>query len=301
MSTMENVIYELLTTTFLSLTKKDKETGKSITRFFRMNPNTMYITETGNIESYEGHNEYHSLSDVGYWFNKFIHCDAHVLLDEGYEVNFSSNVHEFDNKYAILYNQKINENCRTLCRIIAVREIYLCYGGCIEIGTIGGYVEKESNLSQSGECWIGGDAKVYGNAKVSNHAHVKDDAVVKDNAIVTDMTLVDHGAIIKDYATVSASAYVSGNSVIYGNSKITDKAFITGNGYVHGHAWIGGKVLLQNENKIYGNVKLSGDMNISDSQISGNVHIRSNLTIIHANIKDMNLDCDADIYDPTNR
>ena len=300
MSTIENVIYELLTTTSLSLTKKDENTGKSITRFFRMNPNTMYISETGNIESYGDHNDYHSLRDnIRYQFNEFIHCGTHILLDEGYEVNFSSDVHEFDKKYAILYNQKINENGKTLFRIIAVRDIYLCYGGCIEAGTIGGYIEHESNLSNYGECWIGGDAKVYGNATVSKNAYVKGMAVVKDNAIVTDMTVINQHAVIKNYAIVSERAYVSGKSVIYGNSKITEKATIADNSYVHGHAWIGGDVLLQGENKIYGNVKLSGNMDISNSQISGNVNINSNLTIKHANIKDMNLDCDADIYDPT--
>ena len=45
-------------------------------------------------------------------------------------------------------------------------------------GDLGGYVEKEDNLSQSGDAWVSGnarvsgDAQVYGNARVeNNHMH----------------------------------------------------------------------------------------------------------------------------------
>ena len=42
-------------------------------------------------------------------------------------------------------------------------------------GDLGGYVEKEENLSQSGDAWVYGDAKVYGNAQVSGDARVEND------------------------------------------------------------------------------------------------------------------------------
>ena len=39
-------------------------------------------------------------------------------------------------------------------------------------GDLGGYVEKEDNLSQSGDAWVYGNAQVYGNARVeNNHMH----------------------------------------------------------------------------------------------------------------------------------
>ena len=39
-------------------------------------------------------------------------------------------------------------------------------------GDLGGYVEKEDNLSQSGDAWVYGYAQVYGNARVeNNHMH----------------------------------------------------------------------------------------------------------------------------------
>ena len=37
----------------------------------------------------------------------------------------------------------------------------------VEEGDLGGYVEKEDNLGQSGDAWLYGDAKVYGDARVS--------------------------------------------------------------------------------------------------------------------------------------
>ena len=36
-----------------------------------------------------------------------------------------------------------------------------------EVGDLGGYIEKEDNLS--GDAWVSGDAQVYGNARVSNN------------------------------------------------------------------------------------------------------------------------------------
>ena len=37
-------------------------------------------------------------------------------------------------------------------------------------GELGGYIEKEKNLSQEGDAWVSGDARVYGNAWVSGDA-----------------------------------------------------------------------------------------------------------------------------------
>ena len=48
--------------------------------------------------------------------------------------------------------------------------------GNVEEGEIGGYVEKEDNLSSSGDAWVYGDARVYGNAWVSGNAEVSGDA-----------------------------------------------------------------------------------------------------------------------------
>ena len=46
----------------------------------------------------------------------------------------------------------------------------------VEKGELGGFIEKEDNLSHNGNAWVSGNAQVYGDAQVSGNA---DYAVVK--------------------------------------------------------------------------------------------------------------------------
>lgn len=98
-------------------------------------------------------------------------------------------------KYKLLKEDKIKFGGRTLYRIQAIKEF-----GPIKEGDIGGYVENENILSQEGECWIGGDAKVFGCSKVSDKAKVYDEAIVKDskilgNSVVAYEALVENSTI----------------------------------------------------------------------------------------------------------
>ena len=72
----------------------------------------------------------------------------------------------------------------------------------VEEGELGGFVEKEGNLDQSGDAWVSGDAQVYGDALVSGNARVYGDARVSGNA------------------RVYGDARVSGNAQVYGNAQI---------------------------------------------------------------------------------
>lgn len=60
-----------------------------------------------------------------------------------------------------------------LHRIIALRSF-----GEVKEGELGGWIEKESNLSHEGDCWIYYNVVVYGDAKIC------DDAIVYGNAKV---------------------------------------------------------------------------------------------------------------------
>ena len=51
--------------------------------------------------------------------------------------------------------------------------------GDVEEGELGGFVEKEENLEQSGNAWVSGNALVYGNARVSGDARVSGNARVR--------------------------------------------------------------------------------------------------------------------------
>lgn len=83
-------------------------------------------------------------------------------------------------KYEILYDQSIEVDRRKLYRIRALRDF-----GDVKAGDIGGYIEKESNLSQYGYAWVYGDAWVSGSAWVYGDARVSDNARVSGNAQVS--------------------------------------------------------------------------------------------------------------------
>lgn len=44
--------------------------------------------------------------------------------------------------------------------------------GIVEVGDLGGWIEKEENLSHEGKAWVWGIAKVWGNAEVFSASHV---------------------------------------------------------------------------------------------------------------------------------
>lgn len=76
-------------------------------------------------------------------------------------------------KYELLQDDTINHNGRTLYRIKALISFDL-----VVVGELGGYIEKESNLDQSG------DARVYGDAQVSGNARVRSFAVISERKMI---------------------------------------------------------------------------------------------------------------------
>lgn len=69
---------------------------------------------------------------------------------------------------------------KTLYRIKALVQF-----GNVNAGDLGGWIEKEENLSQYGNAWVYGDARVYGNADVSGNAWVYGNAEVYGDAEVS--------------------------------------------------------------------------------------------------------------------
>ena len=89
-------------------------------------------------------------------------------------------------KYELLKNDTITApNGKTLYRIKALIDF-----GVVLAGSLGGYIEKEDNLTHTGNAWVYGNAQVYGDAHVSNDARVCGDARVYGNACVSSNALV---------------------------------------------------------------------------------------------------------------
>lgn len=84
------------------------------------------------------------------------------------------------NKYEMLYEDSIRIGNHTLYHIRALKDF-----GNVKIGDIGGYIEKEENLSQKGICWVYGSALIYDNAKVYGNAEVYGSALIYGNAKIS--------------------------------------------------------------------------------------------------------------------
>ncbi|MFR2999382.1 MAG: hypothetical protein ACLTNG_07885, partial [Enterocloster sp.] len=58
-----------------------------------------------------------------------------------------------------------------LFRIVTLHRIRATVSfGLVEVGELGGWIEKEENLSHDGKAWVWGNAKVWGNAEVWGNA-----------------------------------------------------------------------------------------------------------------------------------
>ena len=93
--------------------------------------------------------------------------------------------------------------------------------GCVSAGDLGGFLESEKNLSQNGDAWVYGDARVYGDAWVYGDARVYGDAWVYGDAEVYGDARVYGDAEVYGDAWVYGDAEVYGNARVYGNAEVS--------------------------------------------------------------------------------
>ena len=141
-----------------------------------------------------------------------------------------------------LTEETINVNGKTLYRIKSLKDF-----GNVKKGDKGGFVEKEENLSQSGDCWVYDNAKVYNNAKVFDYADIYGNAEIFGNAIVSGNARVYGNAKVYHYAMVYDNAEVCDNAIISGNAEVYHDAAVYGNARVFGNAEICGKAEIAND------------------------------------------------------
>jgi carbonic anhydrase/acetyltransferase-like protein (isoleucine patch superfamily) len=151
---------------------------------------------------------------------------------------------------------KLTSETKTINNIILFRIEALKDFSNVKTGDKGGWVEKESNLSQEGNCWVYEDAWVYGNARVSGDASVFGDAWVSGNAKV-------YGD-----ARVSENAWVSGDAQVFGNAQVC------GNAKVSGSAWVSGDASVSGDAQVFGDARVCGDAWVcGKAQVSGNARV----------------------------
>lgn len=162
-----------------------------------------------------------------------------------------------DKKYEILKDQAITRNGSTIYRIKALRNF-----GDVKAGDIGGFIEKEENLSHEGPCWIYDDAMVYHNAKV------RDNATVRGYAHVYNESQVLHNAVVEDRARVC------NNGTVFGNARIKDNGSVFDHGIVNGFAIVQDNAVVRDCARVYGetiikdHATVAGYMMVSQGTIS---------------------------------
>lgn len=135
----------------------------------------------------------------------------------------------------------------------------------VKAGDLGGFIEKEENLSHNGNCWVSNDACVYDNALVYGDAWIYDNARVFGNARIDGNASVCGIARIYDDACVCGYARVYGKALIYGHTNIFRNAWIYGNACISGNACVCGNAY------VYGNARVYDKAYICDNaRVFGN-------------------------------
>ncbi len=111
----------------------------------------------------------------------------------------------------------------TLQRIRALRSF-----GNVNKGDLGGWLEKEENLSHERNSWVYEDAWVFDGARVFGGAWVYGGAWVFGGAHAYGGARVFGGARVYDDARVYEDAWVFGGAHVYGGAWVSDYARVSG-------------------------------------------------------------------------
>ena len=135
-------------------------------------------------------------------------------------------------KYELTTNTKMCFG-RKLYQIKALKDF-----GDVKAGDLGGYIEKEENLSHDGIAWVFGNAYVYGNARVYDDAYVYGNTLISGNAQVFGNARVYDDAYVYGNTYVFGDAKVFGNACVYDNAEVFDNAQVFGDACVYDTTWI---------------------------------------------------------------
>ena len=166
-----------------------------------------------------------------------------------------------DKKYEMLKDDTIEVGIRILHRIKALKDF-----NDVRKGDLGGYIEKEENLSHEGNCWIYDNANVFDDAWVFGDAQVYGDARVSNNAKVCDNT------------------QVYGDARVFGDAKVFDNACVFGDAKVYGDAQVYGDACVSNNAQVFGNACVSNNAhitNINDYIVIGPIGSRDDYTTFY--------------------
>lgn len=185
-------------------------------------------------------------------------------------------------KYELTEETKTLVDGTVLHRIRAVRDFALADGTKVHEGDLGGWIEREDNLSHDDSAWVFDQAEVYnkalvcGNAEVYGRAKVFGEAEVCGDAEVFGKANVCGFVRILGNATVYGEAEVSGHAEVFGYARVHDKARVfdsacvraeaevSDDAWVYGEATVGGEACVSGCAKVNGNADVCGDAKVDD-------------------------------------
>ena len=153
-------------------------------------------------------------------------------------------------KYEILMDKENTIECEghILHRIKALRDF-----NDVREGDLGGYVEKENNLSHYGNCWIYDNAKAMDDSRLYGNSIMYGDSRLYGNSAMYD------------------NSRMYGNSEMYGNSLMYDCSKMYDNSAMHGDSLICDGSEMHNNSKIYDNSEMH-----NNSKMYGNSEMYDN-------------------------
>ena len=190
-----------------------------------------------------------------------------------------------EKKYELLKDDTIEVKGKTLYRIRALRDF-----GKIKAGDLGGYIEKERNLSHEGNCWVYGGN--YGSsAKVYDSAEVYDNAIVEHYAEVYDCAEVYGNAIVRKFAEVYGCAHVcdyakiDGRAEVFEYARVCECALIEDESYIHGHSIISGEAHIEAAEvheyvSVYGDAYITGYSILCGGDEEEYLHIHGSISLL---------------------
>lgn len=170
-------------------------------------------------------------------------------------------------KYELLENDTIiNEEGKKLYRIKALKQLNGYYDvdkgyRSVNVGDLGGYIERETNLSHEGNCWI------YDKAQSFDEARVRDNAIMACNSKICNKATILNMAKAFDNALICDRSVVADMSLIFDNAIIKENVELLNYSCVFGNAKISGNTIVKDNAHVY------GDLEISNGTIIGNVSI----------------------------
>lgn len=181
-----------------------------------------------------------------------------------------------EKKYVLTNETKQLENGAILHRIQAVINL----AGSVSEGDLGGWIEKEENLSHEGTCWVYDDAMVYGAARVEGDAHIHNTATVCGNSRVYHLARIFDNVYIGDDAHVYGDTCICGDAEITEHAKVRGNVEVYGNAKIHGYAQVYGQSIVMDDAEVYDYANVYGISIIRNkAHVCGNARIKGSAFI----------------------